>query len=769
MPPSLHQLTDKPRGIVLVTGPTGSGKSTTLAALIDEINRTRHEHILTIEDPIEFVHKHKSCIVNQREVGVDAVSFAEALRAALREDPDVILLGEMRDLETIGTALTAAETGHLVFGTLHTQSASSTVDRLIDVFPAEQQEQIRIQIANSLQGILTQALLPTADGQGRVAALEILYPDDAVRNLIRQGKVEQIYSIMQTGTQRGMQTMEQSLAELVQRNVVTSRSRARARAAPDQLLGLLERAGYEIPDDAEEDGRAASSSAACGSREASRGRLEEGHLVRPQAQARGRPRARAQRRGAGAARRRRPRSGRRRSRLGRKPKQPEAADAAEAGQGARGGGECAVLEEGALGRPQAEGAGGDSGRACRARRGEDARSGRRRSRSAGRQSPTPTSQPALDEPLPLTAPVPTGEGPDPAATERLLRSALATLAAQVRRRPGSLLPPRCRPPSRPRLRLPSEPPLAVGARGRAPRPSPSRPAPPQTAEPEPEPEPEPRARAGAGLSCRPPPRRLPSPSRRLSCRPPPRRLPSPGRGAEHPRSLSRSARPCTPSRGSTRSSTRARPRMTRPPRRRRLRAGRARAAACRRSRLRLSRAACRRRVGPRRPRPVVPLAVPVAAVPRPQVVHPPVPAAELPPVPDEPKVPFWKKEIGGSKKPRRRRSRQGRRRRRRPIVWKREIGGSKKKPKEPKQAKEPKAEGASTPFWKKELGGSRKSKKTAGAAVATAAVALAADSETVKAKTPFWKLELGGSKKKKKQEARTPRRPSRPRPAPRSR
>ncbi len=251
LPTSLHQLTDKPRGIVLVTGPTGSGKSTTLAALIDEINRTRHEHILTIEDPVEFVHKHKSCIVNQREVGVDAVSFAEALRAALREDPDVILLGEMRDLETISTALTAAETGHLVFGTLHTQSASSTVDRLIDVFPAEQQEQIRIMIANSLQGILTQALLPTADGQGRCAALEILYPDDAVRNLIRQGKVEQIYSIMQTGTQRGMQTMEQSLAELVQRRIVTFDVAQSRSSRPDQLFSLLERAGYEMPEEIE--------------------------------------------------------------------------------------------------------------------------------------------------------------------------------------------------------------------------------------------------------------------------------------------------------------------------------------------------------------------------------------------------------------------------------------------------------------------------------------------------------------------------------------
>src|SRR4051795_13266880 len=215
LPASLHTLTEKPRGIVLVTGPTGSGKSTTLAAIIDEINRSRSEHILTVEDPIEFVHRHKRCLVNQREIGPDAVSFGEALRAALRQDPDVILLGEMRDLETISTALTAAETGHLVFGTLHTQSASSTVDRIIDVFPAEQQEQVRIQIAGALQGVVTQTLLPTTDGTGRVAAVEILFPDDAVRNLIRTGKVEQIYSIMQTGTAKGMQTMEQSLGELV--------------------------------------------------------------------------------------------------------------------------------------------------------------------------------------------------------------------------------------------------------------------------------------------------------------------------------------------------------------------------------------------------------------------------------------------------------------------------------------------------------------------------------------------------------------------------
>jgi twitching motility protein PilT len=245
LPGALHQLAEKPRGLVLVTGPTGSGKSTTLASLIDEVNRTRSEHILTIEDPVEFVHRHKKCIVNQREIGFDAPSFAEGLRAALRQDPDVILVGEMRDLETIGTALTAAETGHLVLGTLHTQSASSTVDRIIDVFPPAQQEQVRIQIAGALQGIVTQALLPTADGSRRVAALEILLPDDATRNLIRQGKVEQIYTIMQTGTQRGMQTMEQSLAELTLRGVVTLETALARSSRPDQLLGILERAGFD--------------------------------------------------------------------------------------------------------------------------------------------------------------------------------------------------------------------------------------------------------------------------------------------------------------------------------------------------------------------------------------------------------------------------------------------------------------------------------------------------------------------------------------------
>src|SRR5919206_848301 len=217
---ALHQLAEKPRGLVLVTGPTGSGKSTTLASILDEINRTRHDHILTIEDPIEFLHRHKGCIVNQREIGQDAVSFAEALRGALRQDPDVILVGEMRDLETISTAMTAAETGHLVFATVHTQSAPSTIDRIIDVFPPAQQEQVRMQLSLSLQGIITQTLLPTADGRTRVPALEVLLPDDAVRNLVRQGKTEQIYSVMQTNTTRGMQTMEQSLADLVVRRVI---------------------------------------------------------------------------------------------------------------------------------------------------------------------------------------------------------------------------------------------------------------------------------------------------------------------------------------------------------------------------------------------------------------------------------------------------------------------------------------------------------------------------------------------------------------------
>jgi twitching motility protein PilT len=241
LPQHLELLADKPRGLVLVTGPTGSGKSTTLASLIDHVNTTRTDHILTIEDPIEFLHYHRGCIVNQREIGFDTPSFAEALRAALRQDPDVILVGEMRDLETIATALTAAETGHLVFATLHTQSAPQTIDRVIDVFPASQQDQVRIQLAGTLQGIVTQNLVPTADHLGRVAALEILFPDDAVRNLIRQGKIEQIYSVMQTGTSRGMQTMEQSLADLLLRGVIGRDSAFARTTRPEQLDALIAR------------------------------------------------------------------------------------------------------------------------------------------------------------------------------------------------------------------------------------------------------------------------------------------------------------------------------------------------------------------------------------------------------------------------------------------------------------------------------------------------------------------------------------------------
>ena len=246
LPDSLRELTTLARGLVLVTGPTGSGKSTTLAALIDEINRTRSDHIITIEDPIEFLHRHKRCLVNQREIGADAPSFAAALRAALRQDPDVILLGEMRDLETISTALTAAETGHLVFGTLHTQSAVGTIDRMIDVFPGEQQDQVRTMIAGSLQGVVTQALLPTLDGHGRVPALELLAPDDAIRNLIRQGKAEQIYSYMQTGSRTGMQTMEQALADLVVRRIVSPEEAIGRSSRRPELTALLQRLGVSV-------------------------------------------------------------------------------------------------------------------------------------------------------------------------------------------------------------------------------------------------------------------------------------------------------------------------------------------------------------------------------------------------------------------------------------------------------------------------------------------------------------------------------------------
>jgi len=239
VPAVLRDFTKKPRGFVLVTGPTGSGKSTTLAAMLDVINRERREHIMTIEDPIEFLHGHRQCIVNQRELGADAKSFALALKAALRQDPDVILVGEMRDLETISTALTAAETGHLVFATLHTQDTAQTVDRIVDVFPPDQQHQVRTQLSVSLEGIVTQQLLPTADGLGRVAASEVLVPTPAVRNLIREGKTHQLYSALQTGGTHGMQTMDSSLADLVRRNKITRELAEQRSSTPEELRRLM--------------------------------------------------------------------------------------------------------------------------------------------------------------------------------------------------------------------------------------------------------------------------------------------------------------------------------------------------------------------------------------------------------------------------------------------------------------------------------------------------------------------------------------------------
>ncbi len=242
VPQVVADMCKKPRGLILVTGPTGSGKSTTLASMVDKINIDRHDHILTIEDPIEFLHNHKNCVVNQREVASDTHGFGEALRTALRQDPDVVLIGEMRDLETIEMALRIAETGHLTFATLHTNSAASTINRIIDVFPAGQQSQIRTQLSLVLEGILCQSLLPKASGDGRAMALEILIPNSAIRNLIREDKIHQIYSMMQTGQDKfGMQTFNQALASLYLKKVITLDTAMQRSSNADELKDLIDR------------------------------------------------------------------------------------------------------------------------------------------------------------------------------------------------------------------------------------------------------------------------------------------------------------------------------------------------------------------------------------------------------------------------------------------------------------------------------------------------------------------------------------------------
>ncbi len=242
LPSVLATLAERPRGLVLITGPTGSGKSTTLAAMLDKINSERHEHILTIEDPIEYIHQHKNCLVNQREVHSDTNGFGVALRAALREDPDIVLIGEMRDLETVEAALKIAETGHLTFGTLHTNSAAQTINRIIDVFPANQQAQIRTQLSLVLEGIVCQALLPKVGGKGRVCSLEIMVPTPAIRNLIRDDKVHQIYGSMQAGQDKlGMQTQNQSLASLYMKKAITLDTALAASSNKDELQDMINR------------------------------------------------------------------------------------------------------------------------------------------------------------------------------------------------------------------------------------------------------------------------------------------------------------------------------------------------------------------------------------------------------------------------------------------------------------------------------------------------------------------------------------------------
>ncbi|MGF1467000.1 MAG: type IV pilus twitching motility protein PilT [Sandaracinaceae bacterium] len=244
LPPVVEELANLPRGLVLVTGPTGSGKSTTLAAMLDKVNRDRRQHIITVEDPIEYLHANKLCVVNQREVGADTKSFKAALKYILRQDPDVVLVGEMRDLETIESALTISETGHLVFATLHTNGAIASINRIIDVFPAHAQPQVRAQLSFSLQGVLSQMLMPRCDGPGRALALEVMIPSPAIRNLIREDKVHQIYSMMQTGQAgSGMQTMNQSLLALIQQRVVSVQEALGRSADPAELHGMITEAG----------------------------------------------------------------------------------------------------------------------------------------------------------------------------------------------------------------------------------------------------------------------------------------------------------------------------------------------------------------------------------------------------------------------------------------------------------------------------------------------------------------------------------------------